>query len=123
MEIRKLLEDELLSLNTKHGLEYLILDYIDEFINSNEDDLEETLLDIIHEQEVIYYNTALDYLSVHDPSLQSSLSLAHEYGYKINELNSEILATLLYQNNLKEDLYDHIDNLKNILNKINNDIE
>jgi len=53
-----------------------------------------------YEQEIIYYNNAVKYLSENDPSLRESLSLAYEQGYNIENLHSELLATLLYQQEL-----------------------
>ncbi len=55
---------------------------------------------ISSEQEIIYYARAIEYLSKNDPSLMESLELAHEYGYAVEKLNSEVLATLHYQNAL-----------------------
>lgn len=45
--------------------------------------------------EIIYYSVAMDYLIKHDTSLTDSIELALEYGYKLEDLNSEILASLL----------------------------
>lgn len=56
--------------------------------------------DAIMEEEVLYYHEATEYLLREDASLSESLELAKEYGYNTENLNSEILATLLYQQNL-----------------------
>ena len=53
--------------------------------------------------EIIYYSNAINYLKEHDPSLTESLSLAQEMGYTPENLNSEILATLLNSQNLVSD--------------------
>jgi hypothetical protein len=45
--------------------------------------------------EIIYYSVAMDYLIKHDTSLTDSIELALEYGFKLEDLNSEILASLL----------------------------
>ena len=55
--------------------------------------------------EVYYYSNAMDYLSEYDPSLYESLSLAHEMGYTLDNLNSEVLASLLKTENVKNDFY------------------
>jgi hypothetical protein len=60
----------------------------------------EELLDLLDEKnafeiEIIYYRNAMDYLYQHDMSLTDSLELVSELGYKIENLNSEILASLL----------------------------
>lgn len=45
--------------------------------------------------EVIYYTNAIEYLMKHDASLSRSLELANELGYTTENLNSELLASLL----------------------------
>jgi hypothetical protein len=52
--------------------------------------------------EVIYYFNAIKYLSENDPSLNQSMSIAYEYGYKTKDINSELLASLLYSQDLRE---------------------
>jgi hypothetical protein len=59
------------------------------------------LHDRILEQEVIYYASAIDYLVHNDPSLHESLDLAYDLWYECKDLSSEILATILYQENLR----------------------
>lgn len=71
----------------------------------NEDDFndfEEKVYEAISYEEVIYYYEAMKYLTREDASLGESLELASEYGYKTENLNSELLATLLYQSKLIE---------------------
>jgi len=45
--------------------------------------------------EIIYYDRAIKYLSENDSSLKDSLEIASEMGYTLDNLNSEILASLL----------------------------
>jgi len=76
-----------------------VIDYIEdnelEDINSF-DDLQELLENknafVI---EIIYYNTAMEYLKDNDTSLQYSLELAESFGYELKNLNSEKLASIL----------------------------
>lgn len=56
--------------------------------------------------EVIYYHNAIKYLAENDPSLMESMVLAAEYGYTCDKVNSELLATLLLQQNLRSELED-----------------
>lgn len=37
----------------------------------------------------------MEYLTNHDPSLRDSLKLAHDFGFSLENLNSEALASLL----------------------------
>lgn len=69
-------------------------------------DLEEAVYDYIREScDIIYYSNAIEYLSEHDCSLRDSLELASDLGYDAESLNSEILATLLFQNHLITEAY------------------
>ncbi len=52
--------------------------------------------------EIIYYSTAIKYLQENDPSLQESLELAENDGYSLNEINSELLASLHISNEAPE---------------------
>ena len=45
--------------------------------------------------EIIYYYKAIKYLQEFDSSLIESLELANELGYELNNINSELLASLL----------------------------
>ena len=77
------------------------------------EELSEYLYDRIREQEVIYYSTALDYLKDNDPSLSISIGLAHDFGFDLKNINSELLATLLLQEELMEDLSSFIYEVEN----------
>lgn len=55
--------------------------------------------------EIIYYSNAIEYLSNNDPSLHESLELASEFGYSCENLNSEILASLLASKLVREEFY------------------
>lgn len=52
--------------------------------------------------EIIYYSNAIKYLAENDPSLNESMSLAYEYGYEAKNINSELLASLLYSQELRD---------------------
>ena len=55
--------------------------------------------------EIIYYSNAIDFLKKYDPSLNESLATAVEYGFSIESLNSELLASLLYSQIETENFY------------------
>ena len=91
------------------------IDYIyDE--NKDFDQLNEDVIQYINESEIIYYSKAIAYLSENDNSLHESLEIAKEYGYSIENLNSELLATLLYQQNLTNEWYNISEQVEEILN-------
>lgn len=56
--------------------------------------------------DVIYFSNAMEYLSNNDPSLQESLEIASEFGYSCDNLNSEILASLLASKLVRDEFYD-----------------
>lgn len=93
-EIKKLLE------------EHEDLNVLSDCIQESDElvDVRDILLDGVLEQEIIYYKNAIDYLSEYDSSFMQSLEIADEFGYTVKQLNSELLATLLYQHNLQEAL-------------------
>mgnify|MGYP003134940033 CR=1 FL=1 len=81
------------------------------------DDLEcyiqdECLLDV----EVIYYAKAMDILSEYDSSLSESLSIASEYGYTLDNLNSETLASLLMSERNREHYQDMSSEIEEFFN-------
>ena len=44
--------------------------------------------------DIIYYSKAIKYLQENDASLSESIEIASEYGYTLDDLNSETLASL-----------------------------
>ena len=84
--------------------------------NKDFDQLNEDVIQYIHESEIIYYSKAMAYLSDNDNSLYESLEIAKEYGYTIENLNSELLATLLYQQNFTNEWYNISEQVEQILN-------
>ena len=66
------------------------------------DEFSEKIDTWINEVEVIYYSTAIQYLAQNDNSLNESMNIAAEYGYEVQNINSELLATLLTQKNLRD---------------------
>ncbi len=90
----------------KNTLQDLTLEYLQEdatrFICSP-DELEDyntnEIFDMLHDNgffnvEIIYYSRAIKYLQENDPSLCESLEIASEYGYTLENINSETLASL-----------------------------
>lgn len=90
-----------------------IMNYIDEkelLAIEDKDELRE-ILEKINENyeltntEIVYYASAMEYLSREDNSLRESLEIANEYWYDIKNLNSELLASLLISRHNLEDYY------------------
>lgn len=55
------------------------------------------------EVEIIYYSNAIAYLKENDPSLNESLEIAADFGFELKSLNSEVLASLLASQNVRND--------------------
>jgi hypothetical protein len=70
----------------------------------DEEELREALQTYVDQEEIIYYYNAIQYLKENDPSLNESLELASNMGCVMENLNSEILATLHYQDALNDEL-------------------
>ena len=93
--------DEQIELND-NIINYVDIDAIDE------NDAFNSIYEMIEENDgfncdVIYYSNAIKYLQENDPSLRESLEIAEEYGYDIKNLNSEILASLLKSQNVRNE--------------------
>lgn len=88
------LPDDLAALVNKSELEDL----------NDLDAIQEYMQERISEQDIIYYSAAMRYLNENDNSLTESLGLAADFGFELKNLNSETLATILYQQNLSEQL-------------------
>lgn len=75
--------------------------------------------------DIIYYSNAMEYLSKNDPSLSESLNLAAEMGFTPENINSELLASLLATQearndfeNLENDFNNYFEEIEEINNKI-----
>jgi hypothetical protein len=72
--------------------------------------------------EIIYYSNAIEYLKENDPSLNESLNLASEMGlltlFTNNNLNSEVLASLLASQNARNDFYGKETDMDNFFNSL-----
>jgi len=73
-------------------------------VDGEQFETQDEAIDYCYNEEIIYYYKATEYLLEHDSSLRDSLDLASEMGFTLENLNSEVLATLLYQRNLLESI-------------------
>ena len=84
----------------------------------NSDDL----LEIIEDNngfdiDIIYYSKAIKYLSENDASLSESIDLAVDMGCSLENINSELLASLHASQKAREDFYDITDEIDEILSR------
>lgn len=98
-----------------------ILDYITDFEDINSfNELYECLEDNgAFDIDIIYYSNAIQYLMKEDPSLRESLEMASEFGYDVANLSSEILASLLASQRVREDFQRYEDELNELLTEEN----
>ena len=103
----ELMRDTLQGLTIKH-LDDDALDYLnssDELGDYDSHQICDELRDNgFFDVELIYYATAMDYLRENDTSLSESVEIAAEYGYQLDTITSEILASL-HASRKKEDKY------------------
>ena len=90
----------------KNTLQDLTLEYLQEDATeflSLPDELEDydthQIFEELHDNgffdvEVIYYSKAIDYLKENDASLSESIEIASECGFTLENINSELLASL-----------------------------
>ncbi len=99
MKTRQTKFDELFeSLNTDIDLQYHIdINEVESFDDMTEQIENNNGFDI----DIIYYYNAMKYLMEHDASLNESMELAHDLGYTADNINSELLASLLATQNTR----------------------
>mgnify|MGYP001218777325 CR=1 FL=1 len=112
------IEDFLMRLNTEIDVLNLIdIDNID-FNNAFN-----SIMEMIEDNsgfnvDVIYYSRAMDFLQKNDCSLMDSIALASEFGYSIEDLNSELLATLLYSSMIREEFCELEDEINEFFSEL-----
>ena len=73
--------------------------------------------------EIIYYSRAMEYLMENDTSLQNSMELAADLGYTPENINSELLASLLASQYSMEELYKCEHEITEFFNTLDNEEE
>jgi hypothetical protein len=92
-----------------------------DFVNIDEidhDNPSESIFDMINDNggfnvDIIYYSNAIEYLKRHDNCLTESIEIAIEYGYTLENINSELLASLLASKKSMIDFWDYQDEINN----------
>ena len=73
--------------------------------------------------EIIYYSRAMEYLTQNDNSFNESLNIAAEMCYEPQNLNSEILASLLASRNARNEFEELKTEITNFLEELLNEEE
>ena len=95
-------------INPKNGDLWIAIQQAGDFF----EEVKNTISSFINEEEVVYFEKAIQVLADLDSSLKNSLNIAEQLGYDIKDLNSELLATLVIQNKLREELLPLIEELE-----------
>lgn len=101
-----------------------IMDYID-IDNIEMDSPFDSIYEMIADNngfdiDIIYYSNAIEYLSKNDSSLKESLNLAYELGYEIDNINSELLASILATDKVREDFCEYKHEIDEFIINLNN---
>jgi hypothetical protein len=98
-----------------------ITDFLDddeiEDINDAEELYEELNDNDAFNIEIIYYYKAMEYLADNDHSLSESINIAVDMGYELENINSELLASLYASQKAREDFWDIKDDINEILSR------
>jgi len=114
LEDQKLVDIDVLDCFDFNDLKDLEVFEISDFISSAVYDW--NFLDV----DIIYYYNAIRFLEENDPSLMISRDLALDMGYNLENLNSELLASLLSSSINRDDFVLFISMLDDYLNNIDN---
>lgn len=96
---------------------------LDDYFGENQmEDIKDSydLYDILIDEnamkvEMIYFSKAMKYLMENDNSLSISTELAYDMGYTLDNINSELLATILATSKNEEEIYLLRDDIDEIL--------
>lgn len=73
--------------------------------------------------EIIYYASAMKYLTENDTSLRESLEIASDMGFEVKNLSSEVLASLLASRKCREDFQELEREIDNFFDNLEDDDE
>jgi DNA repair ATPase RecN len=80
--------------------------------------IEDVIDNSYYAEDITYYTRAIEYLSDNDPSLQESMEIASEYGYEVESITSELLASLLKTRENEEAFYELKDEIEEYYDNI-----
>ena len=84
-------------------------DFLPNYDNDELIDIDEMVDDLRDQgyfnEEIIYYSKAIKYLQENDASLSESIEIALEMGYYLENINSELLASLHYSRQKEDTFY------------------
>lgn len=116
--------DKVIDLLEKTGMDIDFRYHLKDEDFETADDIRDILEDAnAFDTEIIYYARAMEFLTQNDTSLCRSLAIAGSMGYKPEDLNSEILASLLSSEITREEFQDVSNKLDELLEAIREEEE
>ena len=102
--------------------------YIDDYVNYEDIDIDspfDSIYDMIADNggfdiDIIYYSNAIEYLSKNDPSLTISIGIASEYMEDFKGLTSEVLASILASQIVREEFCEYKHEINEFFINLNN---
>ena len=88
-----------------------------EYIRNADDLYEELESNEAFNIDIIYYSRAMTYLSENDFSLSESIEIAVQHGYSLENINSELLASLHASQKARDDFNGITDEIDEILSR------
>lgn len=88
-----------------------------EYIRNADDLYEELESNEAFNIDIIYYSRAMTYLSENDFSLSESIEIAVQHGYSLENINSELLASLHASQKARDDFWRCKDDINEILSR------
>jgi len=96
-------------------------DYLDEDDIEDINDFDDLYNDLDNNEafniDIIYYSRAMTYLSENDFSLSESIEIAVDMGYSLENINSELLASLHASQKARDDFHGITDEIDEILSR------
>lgn len=96
-------------------------DYLDEDDIEDINDFDDLYNDLDNNEafniDIIYYSRAMTYLSENDFSLSESIEIAVDMGYSLENINSELLASLHASQKARDDFHSITDEIDEILSR------
>lgn len=97
---------------------------VEELVKLRYNDIESELNDTdFFNSEIIGCSQAMTLLIMHDTSLTRSVSKAVELGYTLEKINSELLATLLSEEIMREEFEEHKDKIDDFFSDLENEFD
>lgn len=104
-------------------MSYLLSNLDFDSINSFDDVVDAIDNEGLFNVDIVYYASAMDYLRENDPSLQECMRIASEFGYPTERLNSELLASLLASETVRDEFHEYRNDIEEFFDELEDDVD